>query len=129
MHSEKNVGTTSAYKEREEYSLSQLRIRVSLGRAYKTGSHPYHGRQVADYGYEELYHTDAGDLPPDEWRVLALAAVKREGKEALLLQIMEYCSSHCAWLKKEEDVESYALDCLASEAYLHWKDFAGSLPK
>ena len=114
-------------KRREErgegFPLSTLRIRIRMGRAYKTGFHPYHGRQVPDYAYKELYHTDAGDFEAEDWMKLAREAVKREGKEELLKQLKSYCSRRCAWLHKEEEVEEYALDCLASEAYLHWKDF------
>ena len=119
---EKEEGRRESRRE-EEPSLSSLRIRIRMGRAYKTGSHPYHGRQVPDYAYKELYHTDAGDLEQEEWLALAREAVKREGKEELLKQLKSYCSRRCAWLHKEEEIEEYALDCLASGAYLHWKDF------
>ena len=42
--------------------------------------------------------------------------------EDLLQKIIEHCRK-LAWLKTEQQLTEYALECLESKAYYAWEDF------
>ena len=71
-----------------------------------------------------LCQTPVGEFTMDEWRNKALEAIAADGKMELLEKIKRYCGENHAWLKKEKDIEEYAIECLCSGAYRHWAVFA-----
>ena len=70
----------------------------------------------------EYIVTKGGKIEKDEWVHLIETAVCAEGKEELLERIESHCRAHCAWLHGDKEIRAYALECLCSEAYKHWKD-------
>lgn len=95
-----------------------------LGRSYVKG---YDKRGRKEYGFKETYRTKAGDFSPEEWRKTVLQAIDDAGETDLLEKIKEHCRKHCAWLRKEKDIEEYSMECLVGRAYLHWEDFKGGV--
>lgn len=65
----------------------------------------------------------AGDLTIEEWRKRAEAIIHEYGLESLLDEIKDHCRKYCAWIRKEKDLELYAMQCLASKAYESWTEF------
>ena len=80
------------------------------------------GRRVAVTKGVEFVRTESGLMEIDEWMKQMLLAVESEGQKDLLMKIIEHCSS-LPWLKTEDNITLYALECLSSEAYKHWKGF------
>lgn len=72
---------------------------------------------------KEYVPTRCGKLDKDEWCRLMEEAIREEDKNTLLFQIETHCRLHCAWLHTDQDVHEYAMSCLSSGAYKHWKDF------
>ncbi len=73
--------------------------------------------------YVERCRTPAGIFLPEQWKRKTLEAIEAEGEIELLESIKEHCRAHCAWLRREGEIEEYAIGCLCSRAYRHWKDF------
>lgn len=82
------------------------------------------GRRKMETIGKEYVPTSIGKIERKEWYRLMEEAVKTEKKSDLLLKIETYVKKHCAWLRTEMDVREYAMDCLSSNAYTHWKDFS-----
>ena len=80
------------------------------------------GRTVRETVGKDFVRTSAGVFELNDWYGAMLEAVKIEEKEELLDRIVSHCRS-LAWLKKEENVLHYALECIASGAYLAWSEF------
>jgi len=108
------------------YSIADLRqTHVCEFRMVPTGDYTVNrnGRRVPVMQGIEYIPTACGKLPESEWARLMEAAIEREGKRDLLARIIEHCRVHCAWIRKDEERKVYAMDCLSSGAYKHWKDF------
>ena len=71
------------------------------------------------------FATPSGNMTREDWRQQVLTIIKENGMEDLLEQIKQHCRTHCAWLKKEkeEEIELYAMECMASKAFEAWEDF------
>ena len=80
------------------------------------------GKRVAVTKGVEFVRTKSGTMEIDEWMKQMLLAVGSEGQKDLLMKIIEHCSS-LPWLKTEDNITLFALECLSSEAYKHWKGF------
>lgn len=80
------------------------------------------GKRVAVTKGVEFVRTKSGTMEIDEWEKRMLQAVEAEGQKDLLYKIIDHVSK-LAWLKKDEDVLMYALECLSTEAYRHWNGF------
>ena len=109
-----------------EYTIEDLKQTSALEfRAVPTGRmiQAGNGRMKAETKGVNYVPTRVGRLDEDEWYNLMEDAIRREGKEELLLQIEEHCRQHCAWLHKEKEIRAYAMSCLSSEAYKKWEDF------
>jgi hypothetical protein len=106
-------------------SLKDYAIQLKNGRACPTGGYiiTRFGNRRPVTKFRDFYQTNLGEFTPEKWRELTLDAIKEHGKEELLERIKEYCKKNCIWLKKECDIEEYAMECLVSEAYLYWDDF------
>lgn len=104
----------------EDYKIEQR-----WGCAEPTGRYVMYGKGKSrpEMKFVERYHTPAGIFFPEEWRVKALEAIQADGETELLEKIKEHCRENCAWLRKEKDLEEYAVDCLCSRAYRHWPEF------
>lgn len=104
----------------EEYAILQR-----MGRAEPTGKYEYtrmHTRRAVTK-FRLRYRTARGEFLPEDWRKVILNEVALDGKEHLLEQIKVHCRNNCAWLRTEDSIEEYALECMASHAYEYWKDF------
>lgn len=104
-------------------TVEDYRINVRVGRAYRTGTDIYKGKTRKLYKHRELYKTDAGEFEKEEWTNIIREIIELSGQNKLLEQIKEHCRENCVWLKKESDIEEYAMNCLASRAYRYWKEF------
>lgn len=99
----------------EDYSI-QLRMgRSHFTRHYNTG-----GKQ---YRYVEEYKTNKGIFSQEKWKEVVMKAIVEADAVELLEKIKTYCRKNCAWLRKEGEIEEYAMDCLCSRTYLHWENF------
>ena len=65
----------------------------------------------------------AGNITREAWRQQAEAIIHEYGLESLLDEIKDHCRKNCAWIRKEKDLELYAMQCLASKAYESWTEF------
>ena len=72
---------------------------------------------------KEYVPTRSGKIELSEWCRLMEEAIREEDKNTLLFQIETHVRLHFAWLHTDEEVHQYAMKCLSSEAYKHWKDF------
>lgn len=100
----------------EDYSICFFEERNEL--LGKTPS----GKKV--YRYRTFYKTEKyGAMEPEKWRREIHKEIHLAGEEELLEEIKTHCREWCGWLKEEQEIEDYAMDCLAKRAYLHWKDF------
>ena len=79
------------------------------------------GRKITEC--VEYFDTEIGAMELSKWYAAVKEAAAADGLTDLLEAIKDHCRQHCAWLKKEADVEYHALECLVSEAYKHWLDF------
>lgn len=70
-----------------------------------------------------------GDIEDINYYPLMKTLIETVGKSELLETVKDYCRKNCAWLKKENDIEKYAIDCLLSKAYEHWEDFPKQPPE
>lgn len=106
-------------------ALRDLAIRYETLRHEPTGAFTTNrnGRRVEVTEAKVYLVTDLGELAQDKWRRLVLLAVTEEDKEELLWEIEMHVRSHCAWLKTEQEIKDYALECLASESYKAWEGF------
>ena len=73
-------------------------------------------------GTEYVRTAGAGTIPLAEWYLRMKTAVKEEGLEDLLQKIIEHCRK-LAWLKTEQQVTEYALECMQCKAYQAWEGF------
>ena len=64
-----------------------------------------------------------GEFSPKSWVEAVFEIVLTLQEEKMLEDIKEYVRNNCFWLKTEADIEEYSLECLASGAYMDWKDF------
>lgn len=105
--------------------VEDYRIKFHTGRAEPTGQYTVNrrGNTKAITKYVERYVTPLGEFLPEIWREKAKEEIKVAGEMGLLEQVKEYCRTHCAWLKKETELEDYAISCLCNRSYRAWKDF------
>lgn len=100
--------------------LEDYKINLRIGRSYSTG-YNHAGRK--QYRYVQEYETNKGRFPPEKWKEITMKAIVEADAVGLLEKIKAYCSVHCAWLCKEDEIEEYAMECLCSRAYLYWEEF------
>lgn len=69
--------------------IEKYAIRMRTGRAVPTGQYEINRfkRRVAVTKYTEEYQTDSGSFPCEKWREIALAEIKADGKEELLVAV------------------------------------------
>ena len=103
-----------------------LAIQYQVGKSYPTGTYrtTRNGYTTMVYKQRMSFLTKCGkEMWPEDWRKEITAAIKAEEKEELLQKILAHVRTHCFWLKREQEIQDYAMDCLAGRAYLHWEDF------
>lgn len=109
-----------------QYSINDLKQTQALEfKAVPTGNWIIAGngkRKMETVGTEYV-PTRNGKIELSEWCRLMEEAISEEGKNTLLFMIETYVRLHCAWLHNDQEVHQYAMQCLSSEAYKHWKDF------
>lgn len=113
------------YEISQKYTLEDLR--QTAAREYRqepTGNWILNrnGTRKQETIGKEYIPTRRGKLDKDEWCRLMEEAIREEDKNTLLFQIETHCRLHCAWLHTDQDVHEYAMSCLSSGAYKHWKD-------
>lgn len=101
--------------------VEDYRVKYNTGRGYVKGL-DIKGKKI--YGYQRYYCTEKyGNMEPEKWRKAVMEEIQHSGEEKLLERIKHHCRRHCAWLHKEQEIEDYAMEILASRSYLHWEDF------
>lgn len=100
--------------------LEEYRIGLRMGRSEFAG---YDSTGRKQYRYIHEYETKKGRFSPEKWKEITMKAIVEADAVELLERIKAYCSKHCAWLRKRNEIEEYAIDCLCSRAYLYWEDF------
>lgn len=109
------------------YSIEDLKsTSAPMFRAIPTGDFTTNrnGRRVPITKGVTFIRTRVGEMEEDDWYQAMEEAVEREGKSDLLDEVIIHCRK-LAWLKKEEQVRRYALDCISNGAYLHWPEWKG----
>lgn len=105
--------------------VEDYRIFFREGRSEPTGEYEItkRGTQRRKYRYVSRMKTPVGVLLPEVWKQRAMAEIEAAGEMDLLERIKEYCRERCGWLRKEAEVEEYAIECLCERAYRYWEDF------
>lgn len=108
------------------YCMEDYHIQTRIGRVEQTGEYIINrrGHKIPSMKYMLKYKTNAGLIDPEEWKKIVKNLVKISDSQELLNRIVEYCRTHCVWLRTEEEREEYALDILAGRIYRHWKNFS-----
>lgn len=70
-----------------------------------------------------------GDIEDCNYYPLVKELIILAGKKELLEAIKDHCRENCAWLKTENDIENYAMECLVLKAYEHWQVFPEQAPE
>lgn len=103
----------------EDYS-----IHFHAGRACTVGTEIVKGKVKRKYQYRTYYQTEKyGEMEPEKWRKEIRKEIHLAGEDELLEEIKDHCREWYGWLKTEQEIGDYAMDCLAKRAYMHWKDF------
>ena len=102
-------------------SYEQLKhgVRWAIGETVGTSRNP-NGSLHREIRVREYFDVPEGRITVEEWQRRAREAVLKAGDGALYDAVKAHCRRHCAWLKKETEVEAYALECLVDGAYLAW---------
>ena len=119
-------GGGAAISVRGKYTLDELnQAGCTEFRAEPTGRwiESRNGRRKMETRGVEYITTKAGRFEMSEWHGLLEEAVFCEEQTWLLNIIIKHVRDHCAWLHTEKEIRNYALECLSSDAYKHWKDF------
>lgn len=105
--------------------VEDYRIIIRTGSTEPTGQYIVNrkGNRKPVLKYAERYETRAGTFPPEVWKAKAMEAIKADDELELMEKVKEYCRNHCAWLRRENELEEYAIDCLCGRIYRHWPDF------
>ena len=109
-----------------QYSIEDLKQTSAMEfRAVPTGNWVIsrNGKKKMETEGKEYIPTRCGKFERSIWCRLMEEAIRESDKNTLLFQIEAYCRLHCAWLHTDQAVHEYAMDCLSSGAYKHWKDF------
>ena len=109
----------------EIVSISDYAIKQRIGRSEPTGDTytTRFGNTRHKYVFKEFYQTNMGEFVPEKWLEVTLQLVKTIQETRLLEEIKDYVKRNCYWLKKANEVEEYAINCLLSGAYIYWYDF------
>lgn len=104
----------------EDYS-----IMYNVHKAEPTGVYEItkRGTRKAILKYYKTYQTKAGEFKPEEWRKKLRQIIEEDNKLDLLEKIKAYCRQNYVWIKTEQDLDDYSIDCLVTQSYKHWKDF------
>ena len=70
-----------------------------------------------------------GDIEDCNYYPLVKELIILAGKKELLEAIKDHCRENCVWLKTENDIENYAMECLVLKAYEHWQVFPEQAPE
>ena len=106
-------------------SISDYAITHRIGRSENSGTTytTRFGNVRHKSVFKEFYQTKMGEFSPKSWVEAVFEIVLTLQEEKMLEDIKEYVRNNCFWLKTEADIEEYSLECLASGAYMYWKDF------
>lgn len=110
------------------YRMEDLSVKYRIGRVMPTGSYEITriGTKRAVTKFRETFQTNVGEFDPDKWYEIACSCVDESGSNELFARIVEYCYSHCAWLKTNKDRKEYALNILVGRVYRRWKEFSAA---
>ena len=106
--------------ERINTLIEGYAIHYTIHRSEQTGVDA-RGRKI--YRYITEYKTDNGIFEPGEWKQKTMDAIRAAEETEILEKIKQYCKKHCFWLRKETELEEYAMDCLVHRSYLKWNNF------
>lgn len=111
--------------EEEAWPLEDLAVRyeIMITKGTKIEYDDRRGKIRYKSITEQGFSTKAGEMTKAAWRQQAEAIIHENGLEELLEAIKDHCRRHCAWLRKESELELFAMECLASRAYEAWTEF------
>ena len=106
-------------------SISDYAINLRIGRSENTGTTytTRAGNVKHRTVFKEYYKTDIGEFKPEKWLYETKEIIKTIQETDFLEEIKDYVKNNCHWLKTPDEVEEYAIKCLASGAYMYWDDF------
>ncbi len=81
----------------------------------------FRGHKITE-AFEYFNTAEAGPMKLEAWYEAVKAAAVEDGLSELLERIKKHCRKNCAWLRTEQQIEEYALECLSNEAYKYWDD-------
>lgn len=107
------------------YRMEDYKIKIRNGSARPTGAYEItrRGNRRPVTQYSETYKTNAGEFTPEKWKWIVRECIEASGSKDLLKRIIDYCRTHCVWLKTEKDREEYAMEILIGRTYQCWMDF------
>ncbi len=108
------------------YRMEDLKILGRIGRSVPTRTYEMTriGTKRQKAMFQETFETPVGEFIPDEWCEIVRLCIMESGSEKLLESIVNYCATHCAWLKTEKERKGYAMNILVGRIYRHWKEFS-----
>lgn len=93
-----------------------------MSRADPIGFEIVKGKRKIKYEYNTYIPTKEGEFKLSVWIQKAREEMYECGLGELYERVKDYCREY-KWLKKEEDLEDWALRAMYYEAYMHWKGF------
>lgn len=100
--------------------LEEFRSRCNCYRSELIGKDNLGRKQYRGINYQK---TIFGDIENNVYYPIAKELITISGEAELLEAIKNHCKDRCGWLRSEQEVEEYAINCLIDRAYEHWKDF------
>lgn len=112
-------------KKMDKMKIEDYYIVLRKDQAKPTGTFEVtrRGTRKSVLKYCETYKTKAGEFTPEEWRKRIKQIIEENNERELLDKIKQHCKQNCLWIKTEQELEDYSIDCLAGRVYIHWKDF------
>lgn len=112
---------TKQNTEKHEYSDLRIILRhfraKELGRS-KNPNGSYHRITVG----ENIFETNIGMIPEDEWEKLAEQAIIDHHDEKLYEAVKGHAKTYCIWLHKDKEIRQYALNCMMGGTWKAWEE-------
>lgn len=104
-----------------DYAELRYGVLWALSETVGTSKNP-NGSTHREVRVREWVRLPFGMITLEEWRGRVRKAIEENDDDGLFEAIKTHCREHCAWLRKEADVENHALECLVNGAYEAWEE-------
>ena len=106
-------------------SISDYAIKHRIGKSISTDVSyvTRKGTMSKKTVFKEFYKTNLGEFLSNQWLEMLMEFINTVGENKLLEEIKKHVKPHCVWLKTQEEVDEYSIQCLASGAYMYWEGF------